>query len=106
MIRRPPRSTLFPYTTLFRSQAAKFYVSKDGKYLLRGEALDLSKDPLAENRASIQMKDAPVLGDAKAPVTLVQSSDFDCPVCRRLSHALRSHFPNYPPPLTASTDFP
>src|SRR2546430_12287580 len=23
MIRRPPRSTLFPYTTLFRSQAAK-----------------------------------------------------------------------------------
>src|SRR3712207_8694107 len=25
MIRRPPRSTLFPYTTLFRSDAAKFY---------------------------------------------------------------------------------
>src|SRR3989441_3045228 len=24
MIRRPPRSTLFPYTTLFRSLAAKF----------------------------------------------------------------------------------
>src|SRR5258708_8702130 len=24
MIRRPPRSTLFPYTTLFRSQRAKF----------------------------------------------------------------------------------
>src|SRR3712207_8658537 len=25
MIRRPPRSTLFPYTTLFRSRAQKFY---------------------------------------------------------------------------------
>src|SRR5688572_31149528 len=25
MIRRPPRSTLFPYTTLFRSQICKFY---------------------------------------------------------------------------------
>src|SRR5256885_10418724 len=24
MIRRPPRSTLFPYTTLFRSEAARF----------------------------------------------------------------------------------
>src|SRR5256885_5138332 len=24
MIRRPPRSTLFPYTTLFRSQKAKY----------------------------------------------------------------------------------
>src|SRR5438477_8054478 len=25
MIRRPPRSTLFPYTTLFRSQRASFH---------------------------------------------------------------------------------
>src|SRR3712207_8901277 len=25
MIRRPPRSTLFPYTTLFRSRATKFH---------------------------------------------------------------------------------
>src|SRR5688572_30986550 len=32
MIRRPPRSTLFPYTTLFRSQAALDYkgVSRTG----------------------------------------------------------------------------
>src|SRR5256885_11359405 len=28
MIRRPPRSTLFPYTTLFRSQANRFSVLK------------------------------------------------------------------------------
>src|SRR5256885_11990270 len=27
MIRRPPRSTLFPYTTLFRSYSVKFEVS-------------------------------------------------------------------------------
>src|SRR2546430_10332734 len=26
MIRRPPRSTLFPYTTLFRSAAGKFHL--------------------------------------------------------------------------------
>src|SRR3712207_7078440 len=37
MIRRPPRSTLFPYTTLFRSRTAKaFFVSidhiRDNKY--------------------------------------------------------------------------
>src|SRR5271165_7395164 len=30
MIRRPPRSTLFPYTTLFRSVAASDNVSYDG----------------------------------------------------------------------------
>src|SRR2546425_7350588 len=27
MIRRPPRSTLFPYTTLFRSYAERMYLS-------------------------------------------------------------------------------
>src|SRR5436309_9011411 len=30
MIRRPPRSTLFPYTTLFRSQARDFIEEMDG----------------------------------------------------------------------------
>src|SRR5256884_8353212 len=33
MIRRPPRSTLFPYTTLFRSQLAEFLG-------IRGDAQD------------------------------------------------------------------
>src|SRR5260370_30495843 len=28
MIRRPPRSTLFPYTTLFRSQGARFQTGR------------------------------------------------------------------------------
>src|SRR3712207_9007645 len=32
MIRRPPRSTLFPYTTLFRSDAAS---RRDGKRILK-----------------------------------------------------------------------
>src|SRR3989442_8752068 len=30
MIRRPPRSTLFPYTTLFRSRAAEVHGVEDG----------------------------------------------------------------------------
>lgn len=76
-------------------EAAKFYVSKDGRYLFRGELSDMSKDPLAENRARIQMKDAPVMGDANAPVTLVEYSDFECPVCRSLHDVLRGMLPNY-----------
>jgi protein-disulfide isomerase len=74
---------------------AKFYVSKDGKYLFRGEMSDMRKDPLAETRALIQMKDAPSMGDANAPVTLVEYSDFECPVCRNLHDALRGLLPNY-----------
>src|SRR2546427_11456726 len=33
MIRRPPRSTLFPYTTLFRSCLALFENSREGFFL-------------------------------------------------------------------------
>src|SRR3712207_9479678 len=29
MIRRPPRSTLFPYTTLFRSEGSEFMIDVD-----------------------------------------------------------------------------
>jgi protein-disulfide isomerase len=76
-------------------EAVKFYVSKDGKYLFRGEMSDLTKDPLAETRAQIQMKDAPSLGEPTAAVTLVEYSDFECPVCRSLHDALRGLLPSY-----------
>jgi protein-disulfide isomerase len=88
------------------SQSAKFYLSKDGKYLVRGEVSDLSKDPLAEARARIQMKDAPSLGDPKAPVTLVEFSDFQCPVCRSLHDVLRGMLPNFPQVRVVFKDFP
>src|SRR2546426_8347923 len=38
MIRRPPRSTLFPYTTLFRSGKICFLDHQDGKAVLDLEA--------------------------------------------------------------------
>src|SRR5258708_22983086 len=40
MIRRPPRSTLFPYTTLFRSRAKKILAGLGFK---EGDALKLAK---------------------------------------------------------------
>ena len=88
------------------SQSAKFYLSKDGKYLVRGEVSDLSKDPLAETRSHIQMKDAPSIGDPKAPVTLVEFSDFQCPVCRNLHDVLRGMLANYPQVRVVFKDFP
>jgi len=42
------------------------------------------------------MKDAPSLGDPKAAVTLVEYSDFECPVCRNLHDVLRDNIlPKY-----------
>src|SRR3989442_4937013 len=51
MIRRPPRSTLFPYTTLFRSAAAKpdlrTYVKEQARRMFVGaEIIEESKDEL------------------------------------------------------------
>src|SRR2546430_2870212 len=43
MIRRPPRSTLFPYTTLFRSQSL-IEASPDLSVLLARQALELNDD--------------------------------------------------------------
>src|SRR3989449_11582670 len=59
MIRRPPRSTLFPYTTLFRSSMA---------------ALDHADAPLASGPASLARAEptlllpSPALLAARAPV--------------------------------------
>jgi protein-disulfide isomerase len=88
------------------SQSAKMYLSKDGKYLVRGEISDLSKDPLAETRAQIQMEGAPSLGDPQAPVTLVEFSDFECPVCRQLHDTVRGLLPNYPQVRVVFKDYP
>src|SRR2546426_11927283 len=74
MIRRPPRSTLFPYTTLFRSEMSRstpclVNVKPSGKYLmedffyagglpavlkellplLHGDALTVNGQPMADN---------------------------------------------------------
>jgi protein-disulfide isomerase len=87
-------------------QTGKVYVTKDGKYMFRGELSDLSKDPMAENRAQLQIKDSPSLGPANAPVTLVEFSDFECPVCRSLHDALRGLLPNYPQLRVVFKDFP
>src|SRR3712207_8830163 len=51
MIRRPPRSTLFPYTTLFRSQRSK--IAAPVRYTLKsviGCGVAQSRDPRVRRR--------------------------------------------------------
>ena len=88
------------------SDNVKMYITKDGRYLLRGELSDLSKDPLVENISKMDLKGAPVLGDANAPITIVEFGDFECPVCRNLHDALRGILPNYPQTKLIFKDFP
>jgi protein-disulfide isomerase len=84
----------------------KMYITKDGRYLIRGEVSDLHSDPNAENRSKLRLSGSPVLGDANAPITIVEFADFECPVCRNLHDALRGLLPNYPQVKLIFKDFP
>src|SRR3712207_7870358 len=44
MIRRPPRSTLFPYTTLFRSEGDRYLEEDNGDNDRLGDATDLRQE--------------------------------------------------------------
>jgi protein-disulfide isomerase len=84
----------------------KMYLTKDGRYLLRGEINDLTADPLAENIAKMKLDGAPVLGEPGAAITIVEYSDFECPVCRNLHDALRGMLPKYPQVKIVFRDYP
>src|SRR2546422_4257688 len=60
MIRRPPRSTLFPYTTLFRSQA--------------GDAVDLEHAPVGRV-VEVARPDQRHRGEVSAEVLAVHPAD-------------------------------
>ncbi len=65
--RRKPRSpglleTSVSVKTGEGAEDAKFYVSKDGKYLIRGEVSELAKDPLAQNRAIDRHEGCAIVG--------------------------------------------
>src|SRR5256885_15258469 len=84
MIRRPPRSTLFPYTTLFRSGSAGATIP-GGRFRKGGDA------PL---RGSTR---TPGLPDARGGRSEEHTSELQSPcnlVCRLLLEK-KKHFPNY-----------
>src|SRR2546430_12276502 len=65
MIRRPPRSTLFPYTTLFRSSTE---VAWSGKYSKVRAVPDMSKSRIVSGRSHDVCSDA-----VQSPRELLQS---------------------------------
>src|SRR2546430_6714960 len=59
MIRRPPRSTLFPYTTLFRSQAGRLLRAdrRCGAYAFRASALRLVPGADPESQRELERQE-------------------------------------------------
>src|SRR3712207_6858460 len=60
MIRRPPRSTLFPYTTLFRSERSRYRQRQPARFVARlrsaeGRRTGLAEVPRAPDRKSTRL---------------------------------------------------
>jgi protein-disulfide isomerase len=79
-----------------QSDTASVYVSKSGKYMVRGDLTDMTVDPFADVAAKLHVGDSPTLGPADAKVTLIEFADFECPACRQLDVILRDLLPKHP----------
>jgi protein-disulfide isomerase len=82
------------------------YVSKDGRFMFRGEVNNLGADPFADNRKHLHLSGDPSQGPADAAVTVVIFSDFQCPHCRLIYQDLKSVEPRYPQVRFIFKDFP
>jgi len=88
------------------SDTATVYVTKDGRYMLRGDLEDLNGDPLTDTMHKINLQGAASKGPADAKVVLVEFGDLECPSCRQLDYVLRSVLPKYPQVRLVFKDFP
>ena len=89
-----------------QSDSAIVYVSKDGRYMFRGEIQDLNSDPVAATRQQLHLDGFASKGPADAKITLVEFADFECPVCRQFDVMLRTVLQKSPEVRLVFKDFP
>jgi protein-disulfide isomerase len=88
------------------SDDAIVYVTKDGRYMLRGDLEDLNGDPLGETMRKLNLQGAASKGPADAKIVIVEFGDLECPSCRQLDYVLRAVLPKYPQVRLVFKDFP
>jgi protein-disulfide isomerase len=76
-------------------QTRELLLSKDGKTLISVVKMDMTRDPLAEVMAKIDMNGRPVRGNKNAKVTVVVYDDFECPYCSRMHQTLINVLKSY-----------
>jgi len=64
-------------------KSEELFVSKNGKHYLMGAFKDLSVHPDNERLGKIDIRDSALRGDPKAPVMVVEYTDFECFFCKR-----------------------
>ena len=66
-----------------RTAVRKVIVSDDLRYVFRGVLVPLGEIPRERvELENVNLKDSPMRGNPKAPVTIVEFGDFQCPFCR------------------------
>lgn len=85
------QGNVYAYDITVQNERATVYATKDGKFLFPG-AIDMTQDiPVSpsptgsEERVEVSVDDDPSMGDADAPVTIVEFGDFQCPYCGRFT---------------------
>jgi protein-disulfide isomerase len=74
-----------------RTQDETFFVSKDGKNIVRGMVYDVAKNPFQADLDKLKTDLSPSFGTAGAPVVLVMFGDFECPECKTEAATLRQN---------------
>lgn len=72
------------------------YVSRNMRYMVEGGIFNLEGDSRELVTRLISLADQPTQGPANAPVTLVEYSDLECPVCAKFHEELETEIvPKY-----------
>jgi protein-disulfide isomerase len=80
------------------TQEETFYISSDGKHIIRGSVYDVRKNPFDADKAKLKTDLQPSFGEPGAPVVIVMFSDFQCSYCKEEAKIIRqniaSTYPN------------
>lgn len=60
----------------------------DNKFALMPQIFDLSVDPFVQKMKQINLTNVPIRGNRYARVTIVEYSDFECPMCGQAYHMI------------------
>src|SRR3712207_7396436 len=98
MIRRPPRSTLFPYTTLFRSALSNFHTNATSGTLRLTEGRDLTLPGAAANDGLLSLGEGSVFSATRSEEHTSELQSRQYLVCRLLLEKKKK--PASTPPAT------
>src|ERR1700732_1032631 len=74
-----------------QSKDERYYVSQNGKSIIKGEVYDITRSPFQSTIDRIKTEGQPSYGKAGAPVTIVVFGDFQCPLCKSEADVMRKN---------------